>query len=294
MTPRFVLRTALLALLGAVLWAPSSAAQEAHHFLMVNPGNEAATPDRAGTFLKRMGRYLHDTVPALQDRPVRGWITNRRDSARAYLDRTPVLAFVPPSLYLEHLRDSNRAATPVAEIPRFGATAQRYHLVVPKKTGPSGLEGLRGGLVRVPNGIDRTYLSRVVFPASFQPESDVRLETAANMNDEVFLMTEGPMGDEQPADALLLDADLKHFFETDDLVWPQLTVLWSSKPLPRDLVVALGASWDEAARQGLKEALFQMPQHDLGSTLLDLMNSSGFVPVKEKRLSEVARQYSAQ
>jgi len=293
MTSRLLLRSVLLALLGALLWVPGTAAQSSHHFLMVNPGNEAATPDRADAFLNRMGRYLHDTVPALQDRPVRGWITNQRDSAQAYLAREPVLAFVPPSVYLEHLQGPERAATPVAEIPRFEATAQRYHLVVPKN-GPSGLDALRGGLVRIPEGAAPTYLSRAVFPSSFQPGSDIQLETAENMNDEVFLMTEGPMGDETPADALLLDEDLKHFFETDDLVWPQLTVIWSSQPLPRDLVVALGPSWDETSRQGLKDALFQMSDHELGAELLDLMNSSGFARVKEGRLSKIARQYSAQ
>ena len=288
-----LLRVALLLLLGTVLWVPGSTAQEAHHFLMVNPGNEAATPDRAEDFLDRMGRYLHDTVPALQNRPVRGWITNRRDSAQARLSRDPVLAFVPPSVYLEVLHDSERAATPVAEIPRFGAAAQRYHLVTPND-GPTSLDDLRGGLVRAAEGADPTYLSRVAFPSSFQPGPDVTLETAENMNDEVFLLTEGPMGDEQPADALLLDADLKHFFETDDLVWPQLTVIWSSDPLPRDLVVALGPSWTDSDREALKEALFQMPDHEIGVELLDLMNSSGFVPVDEDRLSDVARQYSSQ
>ncbi len=282
----------LVVLLGSLLWVPGSAAQEAQHFLMVNPGNEAATSDRAGDFLDRMGRYLHDRVPALQNQPVRGWITNRRDSAQTYLSRDPVLAFVPPSVYLEFLQGPDRAATPVAEIPRFDAAAQRYHLVAPND-GPSSLAELRGGLVRASEGVDRAYLSRVVFPSSFQPDSDVELETTDNMNDEVFLMTEGPMGDEQPADALLLDEDLKHFFEADDLVWPQLTVIWSSAPLPRDLVVALGSSWTASDRTALREALFQMPDHEFGAELLGLMNSSGFVPVKNERLSEVARQYSS-
>jgi hypothetical protein len=291
MTPRLL--AVLVALLGTLLWVPGSAAQDARHFLMVNPGNEAATPDRAEDFLARMGRYLHDAVPALQDRPVRGWITNRRDSAQTYLSRNPVLAFVPPSVYLEHLRGPERAATPVVEIPRFDATAQRYHLVVPKN-GPSGLDALRGGLVRVPEGADPTYLSRIVLPPSFQPGPDVQLETAENMNDEVFLMTEGPLGDEQPADALLLDSDLKHFFETDDLVWPKLKIIWTSEPLPRDLVVTLGPSWDAASRQALTDTLLQMSQNDTGAKLLELMNSSGFRPVQEERLSEVVRQYSTQ
>lgn len=291
MTPRLL--AILAVLLGTLLWVPGSAAQEAQHFLMVNPGNEAATPDRAADFLDRMGRYLHEAVPALQDRPVRGWITNRRDSAQAYLSRDPMLAFVPPSVYLEFLHGPDRAATPVAEIPRFDATAQRYHLVA-ANDGPSSLEELRGGLVRAPGGADRTYLSRVVFPSSFQPGPDVNLETTENMNDEVFLMTEGPMGDEQPADALLLDADLKHFFETDDLVWPQLTVIWSSGPLPRDLVVALGPSWTQSDREALRDAFFQMPDHEFGAELLNLMNSSGFGPVQKERLSEVARQYLSQ
>lgn len=182
MTPRLLV--ILAALLGTLLWVPGSAAQEAQHFLMVTPGNEAATPDRAETFLNRMGRYLHDAVPALQDQPVRGWITNRRDSTQTYLSRDPVLAFVPPSVYLEFLHGLDRAATPVAEIPRFDATAQRYHLVAPND-GPSSLEALR-------------------------------------------------------------------------------------------------------------EALFQMPDHELGAELLNLMNSSGFAPVKNERLSEVARQYLSQ
>lgn len=293
MTTRFSLRFGLLALVGVLLWAPASPAQTPHHFLVVNPGNEAATAEQADVFLDRMATYLHDSVPALQDQPVRGWITNRRDSARAYLDRDPILAFVPPSVYLEHLRGGNWAATPVAEIPRFDAAAQRYHLVAPKQ-GPSTLEALRGGLVRTGDGVDRTYLSRVILPTSFQPGRDVQLEKAENMNDEVFLMTEGPMGDETPADALLLDADLKHFFETDDLVWPQVSVIWSSPPLPRDLVVALGPSWDEDARTALRDALLEMPDHKVGRELLDLMNSSGFRPVQGERLAETARQYDAQ
>jgi len=283
---------ALLILLFVVsLGAPTGAAQDTYHFVMVNPGNEAATGERARDFLDRMGRYLHETVAPLQDRPVRGWVTNERDSVPRYLDRDPDLAFVPPSVYLEHLHGQEHA-TPVAEIPRFDAPAQRYHLVVPTN-GPSSIEDLRGGVIRG-QGFSKEYLARVVFPSSFQPGRDVTVEPAENMNDEVFLMTEGPMGEETPADALLLDADLKHFFETDDLVWSQLKVIWTSRPLPRDLVVALGASWDADARQSLQSALFGMGEHELGADLLDLMNSAGLIPVKKTRLSEVTRQYTAQ
>jgi len=281
-----------LLLVGALLWAPSGFAQEADHFLMVNPGEEAATPERAGDFLDRMGRYLHKTVPALQDRPVRGWITNERDSVRAYLERDPVLAFVPPGVYLEHLRGDEHA-TPVAELPRFGASAQRYHLVVPAD-GPDTLDALRGGVVRLPEGTDRRYLSRVAAPPSLDLTADVQLEESANMDDEVFLLTEGPMGDDRPADALLFDEDLKRFYEDDDFVWPELKVIWSSAPLPRDLVVALGPSWDADARQALQEALLTMSEHEEGEELLELMNSSGFASVNEERLSDIARQYDAQ
>jgi len=287
----FVSRIVPLAFFAALLWIPTSWAQEANYFLMVNPGEEAATSERAGDFLDRLGRYLHDTVPPLQERPIRGWVTNRRDSVQAYLRRDPVLAFVPPSVYLRHLQNAEHA-TPIAEIPRFGASSQRYHLVVPAD-GPRNVQGLRDGVIRVPDGTDRGYLWRVAFPSGLDPESDVRLEETSNMDDEVFLMTEGPMGDDTPADALLFDEDLKRFYEDDDLVWPRLTVIWSSSPLPRDLVVTLGPSWDESSRKGLRKALFEMPNRDDGAALLKLMNSSGFAPLNEERLSDVAREYDA-
>lgn len=271
-----------------LLAAPSrSPAQGSADYLMVKLGDEAATPELAGGFLTRMSAWLESHVRRFEGRDVRGWIANREGPALELLrEREPALAFVPAGFYLGHLAPGPRTARPLAQIPRFGASVDRYYLVAPAG-GVSSPEELRGRTVRTRFAYDEEYLRRVVFPGALRPGRDFRLEPADNLADEMFLLLEG--GDGAPA-ALLLDEELKRFFEEDDLVWPELEVVWSSDPLPRDLVVVLGR-WSAAERAGLREALLSMSGSAAGREVLELMDSSGFEPIRDDLLDSARRAY---
>lgn len=282
---------AVLALLGALAGSASAAAaQEPADFLMVKLGDEAATPEMAGAFLASLGRWLEGHVPRFEGRGARGSIANTLEDAKALLaEREPVLAFVPAEFYLGLLRDGPRAARPVAQIPRFGTDTERYYLVAPRSGGPSSLEALRGATVRTKFAYDEAYLRRVVFPPEFRPGEAFRLEPAENLADEIFFLLEGDGGG---AEALLLDEELKRFFEEDDFVWPDLRIVWHSAPLPRELVVTLG-EWSDAERERLLEALETMGESPEGREILELMDSSGFEAVDADLLEEAARRYDA-
>lgn len=272
----------------ALLLAPSvSASQEPAHYLMVKLGDEAATREMAGGFLSRMSAWLEARVSRFEGREVRGSIANREDPALEILrERNPALAFVPAGFYLEHLAPDERGARPVAQIPRFGASVDRYYLVAPED-GATSLEDLRSRTVRTRFAYDEEYLRRVVFPDDFRPGSAFRLEPADNLADEMFFLLEG--GDRGP-EAVLLDEELKRFFEDDDMVWPEVRVVWRSEPLPRDLVVVLG-SWSDAEAAGLRESLLSMSGTVEGREVLGLMDSSGFEPVREDLLERARRAY---
>lgn len=268
--------------------APPPGPGQDQGFLMVKLGDEAATPEMAADFLARLGSWLGAHVSRFGSGDVEGWITNRLPEARTILEeRKPALAMVPAGVYLGDLRKGRRAARPVAQIPRFGARVERYYLVGPRN-GPASLEDLRGRTVRTVFSYPEAYLRLVVFPAGFRPGEAFRLEPAENLADEIFLLMEG--GGDAPA-AVLLDEELKRFFEEDDLVWPELRVIWASDPLPRDLVVTLG-EWGDAERAELRDALFSMGETEEGREILSLMDSSGFGPVNEELLGKALKRYA--
>ncbi|MDT8367779.1 MAG: PhnD/SsuA/transferrin family substrate-binding protein [Longimicrobiales bacterium] len=261
------------------------AAQEADHFLVVKPGDPAATPDRAGAFLAAMGRWLEAKLPASEH--VEGRIANRADQAAAAIARdSPILAFVPAGFYLGAIAPGLTPARVVAQIPRFGVDVERYYLVT-AKGGPPTPAALRGTTVRTTADFDAAYLRRVVFADGLVPGEDFRLEASENLADELFYLLEG---DPAGPDALLLDEELKHFFEADDFVWPELQVIWRSAPLPRDLVVAFG-EWSEGELAALRDALVAMDETPEGRELLDLMDSEGFEAVDRELLERAATLY---
>lgn len=287
-------RGGIVLALGAAAWALSSTAAPLHAqgpdeptFLVVKLGDEAATPEMAGDFLSRLEGWLASRVPRFRGARVEGRIANREEEARRiFREATPSLALVPTGIYLGHLREGEPSGRPVAQIPRFGAETERYYLVA-AKDGPASLEGLRGRTVRTVFSYHEPYLRRVVFPDRFRPGDAFTLEPAGNLADQVFLLLEGEP--EAPA-AVLLDEELKRFFEEDDLVWPELRVIWTSDPLPRDLVVTVGA-WSDEERSALRDALFSMGKTAEGRQILDLMDSSGFEPVDEELLRRAVRRY---
>ncbi|MBW3654769.1 MAG: MMPL family transporter [Gemmatimonadetes bacterium] len=268
--------------------ATPAGAQTGESFLMVKPGDAAATQARAAGFLAEMSAYLQSRVPRLRAGALRGLLANRRDAGAEILRRQrPSLALVPPEFYFQHLSGGARQAVPVAEIPRFGATTERYYLVAPRG-GAGSLQALRGRTVYTAVDVDERYLSRVVFPAAFRPGQAFRLSPSANLADAVFDLVEGGGRGRGPA-AVLLTEESKRFFEQDELVWPELRVVWSSPVLPRDLVVALG-DWSQADLQALRAALFRMGDDPRGRRLLAVMQAR-FVAVDEPRLRAAGRKY---
>lgn len=254
-------------------------------FLMVKPGDPAATPSQAAEFLSDLGRYLGREVERF-DGPLEGHIANTVEGGAELLaSEEPVLVFAPAGFHLGHLR-GDRAAEVVAQTPRFGTGEERYY-VVTASHGPASLEELRGRRIATAFDVDRTYLRRVVFPDDLRPGGGLELAPAENLSDAVFYLMEG---DEEAAPAILLDEELKRFFEDDELVWPELKVVWTSDPLPRELVVALGP-WTESQIADLRKALFRMESESLGQELLQLMDSSGFEPVDEALLDRARTRY---
>jgi len=291
---------AILALLASAP-SPSKAQSEAPSkaqgqpdrvaFLMVKPGDPAATEKRAEGFLSDLAGHLGERVAPFAGKRVAGRITNRRAEALRLLDEEhPALVFVPPGFWLEHLRDPKRAAVVVGSVPRFGKEVERYHLVAAKDGGPASLAALRGKSVHGTADIDWPYLKRVVFPAGKAPPEYFELLPSDNLADDVFAMVEPDDGD-KPPDALLLDEALLAFFADDDLVWPHLRVIWSSPPLPRDLVVTLGAEWNDEARAQLVAALTGMSKDERGVRLLELMQSDGFTAPDRALLKSTTEAY---
>jgi len=281
-------RTPTAALVTALLIGPvgSVGAQTLGHYLVVKPGDAAATPQSAGGFLSAMSRWVEGNVPGAG--PVEGLIANRVSLAMEYVSEyAPTFAFVPAGFYLGSLEPGPTPAEPVAQIPRFGADVERYYLVASSR-GPESLTELRGATVRTLDGYDPGYLRRVVFSDGPNPGEDFRLEAAENLADELFYLLED---DPEGADALLLDEELKRFFEADDFVWHDLRVIWRSEPLPRDLVVALG-EWSSDRVRALREALLSMGATPEGREILGLMQSEGFEPVDRELLDRAVGLYT--
>lgn len=276
----------LVLALGFYLTAPGQSAPVESGFLVVKYGDESASPELAAEFLEKLATFLGASI----DRgPLKGWIANTpAEAARILRDAHPILLLGPPGLYLELELQQQLPMEVLVQVPRMGATSERYVLVAPKKSELS-VENLRGELVRTVFAFDRTYLERVVFPASFQPGVDFQLEPSTNMADEIFLLLEVP--EESAASALLLDTELALFFQQDDMVWPELKVVWQSEELPRDLVVAVGSEWTSTEIQRLKRHLLGMKDDPGGAEILELMSSDGLVPCNFELLERARAKY---
>ncbi|RMF69018.1 MAG: hypothetical protein D6743_02585 [Calditrichaeota bacterium] len=291
------LALSLLAAFGLCLQALPLRAQDQPvvTYLVVKYGDEAATQKMAGRFLRDLATFLEQKVSFFDGKIVEGYIANNPDSARAVLAaRHPVLAFVPPGFYFANLT-GRIAAHAVAQIPRFGTDVERFYLVT-TKDGPDSLLQLRNQVVKTTFAFDLEYLRRVVFPAEFSPDKDFRLLPSENLADELFLLLEeqregfnsGEMG---LASALLLDEELKRFFQEDEFVWPELKTIWRSPALPRDLVVSIGEEWNAAELADLRDALFAMKNDNLGRALLEMMNSGGIEAVNVGLLQAAEQKY---
>jgi len=257
-------------------------------FLMVKPGDPSATETMAKDFLDDMAAYLSSRVDAFSGRTVGGLISNRTSSAAEIIgSRRPAIVFCPASFYLGYLRTLGRA-TPVAELHRFGAVAEQY-VLVSSSNGPASLEEALKGHIIATADFDEAYLDRVVFPAGASRSGPLPIAASENVSDDVFLLLEGDPA--SGSTSLLLDTELRSLFESDDLVWPELRVVWESAALPRDLVVAIGADWDEQELTDLEAALRDMPDIAEGSRILELMSSDGFVSVDRNRLERATELY---
>lgn len=261
-------------------------AQPRASILFVKPGELNATQRQAAGFLRDFSAYLHQHVGFLRKKTVKGLIANRNTEGLTLLRKNrPEIAFVSAGFYLEHLRNKS---TPVAQMPRFGAKADRFYLVT-SKAGPDSIRALKSREVHTTFSIDWKYLQRVVFPADVQPGKFFTLKPVNNISDAMFILIEGTQ-QEKTFDALLLDEDLLNFFKRDKLVWPELKVIWKSEKLPPGLVVLIGKHSVQEVRE-LSEALFRMSKDKEGKRLLRLMNSFGFKGINNRLLNKAARHY---
>lgn len=268
--------------------------------LIVKPGDESATVENAAEFINRMTEILSLALPkTCGSTAVSGLITTRLSEARdLFSKRQPILVFSPVGFYLDLLQESDRPVVPIATIPRFGKEVEHYYLVALKKKNTS-LSNLRKKTVRTVFDFDLEYLKKVVFPRDFQPGKDFHLEGSPNLADELFLLLEGgefelDSLDEGLADALLFDEELKTFFENDDMVWPELEIIWKSEDLPREMIMTVGECWKDGDRDRLKKIIFDMKNIQIGAEILDLMNSSGFIRVNLSLLEKTRNRYFGQ
>lgn len=261
-------------------WSPADAQSGGEaHVLVFKPGDAAATEGKAGPVLRKLEGFMAKQIPAFAGRTVKAHIVNKPDAAlRVLKDKKPALVIAPPSFAFAHLGDK---ATPVAQIPRFGAKGDKLYLVTAKKGGAADAKALAGKTVAVPFGFDARYLTRVGgLPA------DVKIQSSANLADELFGMTEGGGG----PDAALLDEELKAFFEKDDLVWPAVQVVWSSSALPWTAVLAVG-DWSADDRAGLLKGLQAMKGDAAGAEVLKLLKSSGIEAINQSSYDAARKRY---
>jgi len=265
------------------------------NFLILKPGDPGATTELATEYLATIANYFTSHVPALHGKHLRGWIANHPDTAAAIMKHhPPIMAYVPAGFYFKYFHEKKQPVAPIAQAPRFGKNIEHFYIVT-TKSGPATLDAIKGTVVRTAFGIDWDYLRRMVFPSDFQPGIQFKLEESQNLADDLFLLIESANHKKVNTEpvALLLDEELKHFFEVDDLTWPKLKIIWTSEDLPRDLFVAIGAQWAEADRKGLFDALVKMNTDPKGKELLDLMQSSGFTRVDTPLLNRTKEKYYA-
>ena len=266
------------------------------NFLIVKYGDESANQELASEFLESFADYLKQHFDYFNNKSVRGWITNNPDSVKFVLKKyKPDFAFAPPGFYLEFLYAPAEKATPILQIPRFAKSEERYYLVT-SKNGPTTLQGLKNQTVATVFSIDRQYLKRVVFPPQVQPGSDFEVKTSDNLADELFLLIEETSGgfntgEMSAAAALLLDEELKQFFQDDEFVWPELKTIWTSDPLPRDLVITIGPRWTDKLKNEFYQILFNMKNNQPGLDILGIMQSSGFAEINSDLFTKTIERY---
>lgn len=284
LTSRFLLPLIFVSLVcfAAALGQPAN-------FLVVKYGDETATQSMAEEFLDDLAGFLSSS---LGGRQFEGWIANTPElAARILREKDPVIAFVPPGFYLQHFAGPTGSADVLVQVPRFGATSEHYYIVA-SKAGKAKPGSLKGRTVYTTFSFDEAYLKRVVFPSDLVPGRDFRLRSADNLSDAMFLLLEGAPDFDPSTTAILLDEELKAFFQQDDLVWPSLQVVWQSKDLPRDIVAALGTSWKPGEKENLKRALLEMKGSPQGAKLLELMSSDGMQNLDARQFADAAKAYS--
>ena len=259
--------------------------------LMVKLGDPGATQERAAAFLALLTNYLKGQVERFKGLNLDGYIANREADAIRLLDeKSPSIALVSPGFYLKYLRAPRLDAQVLAMVPRLGTSVDRYYLVMRQDARADSLMGLRGKTVRTSAAIDWPYLQRVVFPKDMLPGEHFVLEASTNLADDLYAMTESDDQEDAP-DALLFDQELLQFFASDDLLWPQLKVIWTSAELSRDLVIALGPGWDDSLRNQCLAALLEIGDQQDGRKVLDLMQSEGFARPNRELLSRAMEAY---
>ena len=117
-----------------------------------------------------------------------------------------------------------------------------------------------------------------------------------NLADELFLLIEETSGgfntgEMSAAAALLLDEELKQFFQDDEFVWPELKTIWTSDPLPRDLVITIGPKWTNKLKNEFYQVLLNMKNNQPGLDILGIMQSSGFAEINSDLLTKTIERY---
>jgi hypothetical protein len=325
-----VLGIALLGVSGALLSAQEEArenrendAPQKAHVLLVKPGSAQATAALARPFLDAFASWLDAHAREALGGPAALDIANSVERADALREAAPPTVVIAPPSYWLHLRAAGVACRPVATIRRFGSAVDRLAILVHEDSPVREPADLAGRVVRVPPGFDENYLQRVVMPgpepgdgkddrekggeegARTATEATTQLErlgitgfeTSRDVADDVFVLAEEPDAPDAPA-ALLLDDELRRFFaERDPDLWQRLRVVWTSTPLPRELVLAIGpdAQWPQERLDALGAAfcteLGSVREADggdeVGAKLLRQMNSDGFSPPDRDLLERI-------
>jgi hypothetical protein len=263
--------------------------------LIVKPGDESATQEMAADFIDQLNGIFSPDVPAKCGGPeISGLITNKLSEAEQLFQKhDPVIVFAPVGFYFERMHKTGIPVFPLASVPRFGSRYERYYLVSLKSEQPS-LSSLRNQRILTVFDFDLEYLQRVVFPADFQPGRDFVLEGSANLSDDLFILLEGDTSEKTGKNdigGLLLDEELKVFFQSDDLIWPEMEVVWISNELPRELIYAVGDCWQDQDYRRLQEHLIHLNDSIKGKELLDLMSSAGFIEPDTEFLNRIREQY---
>ena len=91
--------------------------------------------------------------------------------------------------------------------------------------------------------------------------------------------------------ALFLDNELKKFFQDDEFIWPELKIIWTSDPFPRDLVITMGPKWTDKLKSQFRQVLLTMKNNQPGLDILSIMQSSGFTKINSDLLMKTIEKY---